>query len=160
MGIIDMQNEKGFTFIELLVSIAIIGILGGVALSAFTLYKKQGYDAHVDSAIRDARNSLEAGQVNESVSNQNMMAVSDMNGRLIGRNVQELVPGLVVNPDVRLLVMHSGICANQGQQLCGGSRCCFTEWISARHCKGKLMKTWGVWNDGTMAVTEMPNVGC
>ena len=47
------RNQKGFTLIELMIVIAIIGILAAIAIPQFSRYRAKSYNA---ASLADARN--------------------------------------------------------------------------------------------------------
>jgi type IV pilus assembly protein PilA len=48
------KNRTGFTLIELMIAIAIIGILVSIAIPQFTAYKVKGYNAASKSDLKNA----------------------------------------------------------------------------------------------------------
>ena len=67
------NNDEGFTLVELLVVIIIIGILAAIAIPVFLSQREKGYDSAVKSDLRNAATAQET-VLTESGSYSNVMA--------------------------------------------------------------------------------------
>ena len=54
------KDQKGFTLIELMIVIAIIGILAAIAIPQFREYRKRGYNATANADIKNLYTSAQA----------------------------------------------------------------------------------------------------
>lgn len=86
-------DQTGFTLLELMVVIAIIGILAAIAIPNFLTFRQSGYRASVHS---DLKTAFKAGQVYFSINPEGVIAdPSDLN-----------VGGYIPTDDVTLTVVN------------------------------------------------------
>ena len=61
-----LNENKGFTLIELMIVIAIIGILAAIAIPQFSAYRKRSYNSSAKSDARNIATAQEAYYVDNS----------------------------------------------------------------------------------------------
>ncbi len=54
------RNNHGFTLLELLVVVSIVGILASIAIPQYAAYRARGFDSIIESQVRNVATSQEA----------------------------------------------------------------------------------------------------
>jgi type IV pilus assembly protein PilA len=66
------RDEKGFTLVELLIVISIIGILATIAIPTFASYRARSFDSAAMSDLRNAASAQEAYFIDNLVYSPNL----------------------------------------------------------------------------------------
>ncbi len=78
------RTDTGFTLLELLVVVSIVGILASIAIPQYASYRARGYDSIVESQVRHIATGEEAFYAGSS---RYTTEVGEMDGMVIDQNV-------------------------------------------------------------------------
>ena len=121
-----MKKNEGFTLIELMIVVAIIGILAAIAIPQFSAYRARSYDASSEADLRNAATAQEAYFVDKQT--------------------------YVADPQTELVGSTYGLYTSQGVVMDGiGGNQAYT--MTAFHASGK--KTYSILGPGG-SVTAIP----
>ena len=146
-GITMKIDQGGYSIVELLVVIVIIGVLCQLSFGLFQTYKKNAYYSTAIADLRNAKTAFEIGASQlPSGYNKGPVFTLTTGGPVLG-DVKEMLPGAVSTTDVQLGVQYSD-CA-----LGGG----INQFLEARSCKASKIVRWMKFCDG--AEIEQRNIG-
>ena len=72
------RNERGFTLLELLVVVSIVGILASIAIPQYASYRARGFDSIVESQVRHVATGQEAHYASNSTYSNDINSLEGM----------------------------------------------------------------------------------
>jgi type IV pilus assembly protein PilA len=55
-----ISNKRGFTLVELLITVALLGVLATISMTQFAAYRQKGYNSAAVSDLKNTKTMLEA----------------------------------------------------------------------------------------------------
>ncbi len=145
----NMQKRRcecAFTLVELLVVIALLGVLSRLSVSLYRVYKEKAYNSMADHMMRQAQHALEAGRTDGVLLNPPGWRFVQVTtpGPMQNAATKAFLPGLVNPKNMVVWVERNGFC-EMGQ----AGEWCITDWIDSIHCKGTVWKSKARLRNGT-----------
>lgn len=140
------KSQAGFTLVELLTVIAIIGVLAGLGLASFKVYRGDAAYSVAESSLRNARSALEASVSNPDAILPPVGLVSQNSpGPVQDPAAQTYLPGFQLPKNLRMSVQYDPSCTNGA---------CTAEVLEFSHCFAQEYTRWIRLGNGTDFLLE------
>jgi type II secretory pathway pseudopilin PulG len=126
------NSQSGFTLIELFTAITTVGVLAGITIQSFSVYRKKAFYSVSTQTLYDARLAFGAAESDADSALPSIVSKIDMGGPTGGDDASVL-PGLVLPQDVVVDLSHNPDCEDEGCDLIA---------LTVAHCKAEEYSTW------------------
>lgn len=148
-----MKNSRGFTLIEMLVVVGILGVLAHLALTSLYVYRSKAAYSTLQITMKNTRNAAEASLIDPEHQPPAVALVSqNVPGPLSDPAAAAFLPGMQIPKNIKFQVSYDPACDDGG---------CVASFVEIKHCSGKEYMQWLRFGDGMdMPLEPIAGDGC